>query len=349
MKRRAASGWEIEDKLFRFLFHSVVGAMILAESTTPCRCIAGTYDEANPRSMEETTYSISFSVLSDDPGGEELTDNRQATVTIFVAGVDPNALVFRLSAEPTEQGQLVNKGGTGITFIPTDNPLVWRTSVIYWYGVLPDHCCNKYHHAYKFMLTDNHGHSAANTYRVGWPANENPRMIPSHSDNSATTISNPEQVPGITNFYRCLIMFGGFTRSTALAGLPTTDQYAAETMREETYHAQQWMGAVPLSQGGQGDCFTAKGIMWWLNWIGDGPWYVYGTTLDAARALAEDKVMQGELEEATKSLEIWSHDRGFVELKAKEYAGYNAAWKYHCTYEATYGPNPANYTHPAYQ
>ena len=31
-----------------------------------------------------------------------------------------------------------------------------------------------------------------------------------------------------------------------------------------------------------------------------------------------------------------------IELKAKEHVGYNAAWKYHCTYEKEYGQKPEN-------
>jgi len=50
------------------------------------------------------------------------------------------------------------------------------------------------------------------------------------------------------------------------------------------------------------------------------------------------------MSEASKMLELWRHGDNiyFREVKAKDAAGYNAAWKYHCTYESKMGPKEAD-------
>ena len=300
-------------------------------------------------SAKSTVIKASFVVESDDPhhSGTTLTDNRQATVTISVAGIsNPETLVFQLEAEPVETGSLINKGGTSIGFTPTDDPLVWRTSTVYWYGLLPDNCCWNNKYAYLFSLSVL-GCVVTEQYHVDWP-NESPRMVGDVSATSSTIIHESEPVPGIANFYRCLIEFGGFLKTARVEEVPTTDQYNEETTKEEEFHAKQWLGEVSTSEGGQGDCFTAKGVAWHANCVGAGPWHMYGFSPEVAKAKAEDTVEAGEREEKRKSLEIWESDRGFVELKAKAHAGYNAAWKSHCTYEQTYGATPKNHNHPAY-
>lgn len=42
-------------------------------------------------------------------------------------------------------------------------------------------------------------------------------------------------------------------------------------------------------------------------------------------------------------------NRGFRELKAKEHIGFNAAYRYHCSYRLKYGDNPKHVVHPAYK
>ena len=180
-----------------------------------------------------------------------------------------------------------------------------------------------------------------------WP-DEQPELQPAVSPRSLTVIHDPEPVPGIPDFYRCLIEFGDFTKTAEIVGIPTTDQYAAEAEKEESYHKKQWLGQVPDDQGGQGDCFTAKGIKWMVGWVGDGPWDTYASTPEEASIEAQQIVAQGEAREFAESSEIAEADKGFVELRAKAYAGYNAAFKYHCCYESLYGPNPPNHHHPAY-
>lgn len=168
------------------------------------------------------------------------------------------------------------------------------------------------------------------------------------SDESSTIINAPEPVPGIPNYFRCLIEFGDFTKYAVTSNMPSLNQYAAEVEIEEIYHVKQFLGQVSVNEGGQGDVYTAKGIKWMINWVGDGPWYTYGQTEEMALIAAQEKVEAGEIKERAKSRDIWLGDRGFIELKAKERAGYNAAFTYRCTYESLYGPNPVNHHHPAY-
>ena len=49
-----------------------------------------------------------------------------------------------------------------------------------------------------------------------------------------------------------------------------------------------------------------------------------------------------ENEEMRNCNNLWKAELGFIEINAKEEAGYNAAWKYHCTYEELFGENPVN-------
>jgi hypothetical protein len=298
--------------------------------------------------------SAAFDVSSDDSYNSDgfLTDNREATVTIALWDIDdPTGLSFEFEAAPVEPGDLINKPGTAISFSPTDNPLVWRTSKIYWYGVLPDNCCWFNSYAYRFMLTISGASGScavSNEYGMVWPDDDRPAMLGNYSDSSLTIIHDPELVPGMTNSYRCLIEFGNFEKTALAINIPTTDQYSEETTKEEEFHVKQWLGQVHVNQGGQGDCFTAKGIKWMLGWVGEGPWYTYGSTPDEARAEAEVKLDEGEMKEILQSMDIWEMDQGFVELKSKEHADYNAAFTYHCTYEPIFGPDPFNHHHPAY-
>jgi hypothetical protein len=296
---------------------------------------------------------VGFTVASKSPKptheGGQLTDNREGVATIQVEGIkDPSDISFKFTAKPVETGAIINKMGTVINFTQTENPLVFETSKIYWYGVNPDHCCYGYTHEYSFVLTMNGCCSITNKYSVGMPI-ENPGMVKDMMI-SNSTVKPPEAVPGVANFYRCEIAFEDFTKKGKTRNLPTTDQYADEIAKEENRHVEQWQGSVSEAEGGSTDLYTAKGTKWWIGWIGGGPWYVYGATAEAALTAAQEKLDRAEETEMEISKNINLQDKGFIELKAKEFAGYNAAWKYHCCYERAdgWGPNPVNHHHPAY-
>ncbi len=71
-----------------------------------------------------------------------------------------------------------------------------------------------------------------------------------------------------------------------------------------------------------------------------------------ARARAEDVIRQAVQDEIRVSGVLTDPEgpnRAYMELKAKEHAGYNACWRYHCTYQKSFGANPQRLLHPAYQ
>jgi hypothetical protein len=301
-----------------------------------------------------TFYEFDFIIESDDGHFENnvLTDNREATVTISLPeSVDTTDISFTLTAIPIETGSLINNNkGTAISFTETENPLIWRASKTYWYGVSPDAECWDDTHEYEFSVKlDGVEYTVLKDYVVSLP-DENPGMRPDlpNEDTSETIIHDPEPVPGVGGRYRCLIEFKDFIKEGHLFGLPTTDQYAEETQKEEEFHKKQWLGEVSINLGGQGDLYTGKGIQYMLGWVRTGPWYVYGATPGEASFLAEQTVIEGEELEVEASNNIFDNDRGFIELKAKEHAGYNAAYTYECTYLSTHGANPTNHHHPAY-
>lgn len=293
-------------------------------------------------------YSVvhaTFTVESDDHNpnsGRDLTDNRTAKVTIQLHGFDPSEeRTIVLRAEPKKKENIINKCGTDITFSKTSNALVWTTSKIYWYGNNPDECCFFFESPYLFSLeVDQALCASTNEYTVGWP-NENPRMVPLALSEGVVEIMTPEPVPGEQNRYRCRMIFNDFIKICDISP-PVTHQYAEETRAEEMYHVLQWKGIVPLSEGGQGDCYTAEGLAYFAGFTGDEPYYIYGDTPDEALAKATCTMFSCIECESNIGVETWENDEGFCEYKAKEHVGYNAAWKYHCTYEFEYGNHPTN-------
>ena len=239
----------------------------------------------------------------------------------------------------------------GVTVVPASGrakPLGEKASPA-WYGKLPGQCCYTNRFAYEFTLSvDTDRCVVSNRYAVGFP-NENPNAKALPNLTSNTVVHEPELVPGGNNRYQCLIEFGDIPVTAWTEGLPTTSQYSEEVKREEEYHVKQFLGQVSTDEGGQGDCCTAKGVAWMANCIGDGPFYEYGDTPEEATQNASDMVGQAEIDERAMSREIVESNLGFRELKAKAHAGFNAAYKYHCTYEPRFGPTPTHYRHPAYE
>ena len=61
-------------------------------------------------------------------------------------------------------------------------------------------------------------------------------MIPDVEPSSESIIHEPEQVPGVTNQYRCRIEFKDFHKTARIVGLPVTNQYLEEIQKEEEFH-----------------------------------------------------------------------------------------------------------------
>ena len=137
-----------------------------------------------------------------------------------------------------------------------------------------------------------------------------------------------------------------------------TGQYAAQIREEELFHLRQFRGEVPVEQGGLADCWTVRGIQYYIrqlaasySFIDVGTWTVRGSTADEARNRALGVIAAAIQEERQTSSGIMNLNRAYMELKAKDHVNYNACWRYHCTYEREqgYGPNPQRVLHPAYR
>lgn len=118
---------------------------------------------------------------------------------------------------------------------------------------------------------------------------------------------------------------------------------------------KQVKGEAPTSQGGQGDCYTIKGLKYFISQqaisnqnVVTSTWIVKGKTRQEAEDNADAVIANAAKQELVESLRIRFADRGFMEYAVKRHLNYNAAFRYHCSYEETYGSNPVNHVHPAY-
>ena len=272
----------------------------------------------------------------------------------------------RISFEsvPEEVGTLVNDGcGTGIRFM-LDDANVWKTSPIYWYGVLPDRECARYHHKYLIKMKVDGQNAFSRSCGVRFPE-KNAFAVLGRPTTNGTHPGAPQRYDSSTSgFWYCNIVFEEFDKSN---GIIVSDpnvsgqlfswsgQYGDDILREEEFHLKQFRGEVSSSQGGQGDCYTVKGIKYFIakqavtnDYIATSTWIVKGNSAEEATMRCSQVIQRAVAEEIAISNEILEADSGFMELKAKEHVGYNAAFRYHCSYLQLYGASPANHVHPAY-
>jgi len=318
-----------------------------------------------------TTLNFDFTIQSDNVNSLSvwadgaLADNHTATIHITPPEfINTTGLSYSFSAAPVENTDLiVNKCGTSITFTQTSNSLIFKTSKIYWYGIRPDWECYFIKHDYHFTLTV-FGLGAPiycnRHYSVRIPdeyADMKPFLIdpntgiPARNPSSYSYVTAPVPTGDSNTPYRCEIVFEGF-RKYYIVNVEATHQYADEVQAEECYHSKQWKGEVVTSNGGQTDCFTKQGLEYWMVNVGHfpiNPCYIYGRTESSTYNYALDLLSYCEALELNTSWNIYLRDRGLIELKAKEYAGYNAAFRYHCTYQLEFGANPQDHVHPAFE
>ena len=292
-----------------------------------------------------------------------LIDSRTATVRVepSVAG-STQGRDFELLCTPVESGTLVNDNrGTTVTTEKIGTH-VWRTSPVYWYGVLLDRECAKYHHEYAFDLRENGRTVLSRKCPVGWPeSNAHSLVLPptgndTHRGEAKFYHSTSE------DYWYCEIVFKPFQfEDGSLYTEPDgqnftwTGQYADKVRAEEEFHIKQVKGEVPTSQGGQGDCYTIKGLKYFVSQqaisnqnIVTSTWIVKGETRQEAENNADMVIASAVKQELAESLRIRFADRGFREYSVKRHLNYNAAYRYHCAYEEVYGSNPINHVHPAY-
>ena len=298
-----------------------------------------------------------------------LVDSRAATIVVSTKPetVDISGFDLSFSCVPVEDGVLVNDGrGTAVAITETSNR-VWRTSEFYWYGVAPDRECAGLSHQYEIALKS--GGRTVRTRRlpVAWPEENAYSFWPLPAEN-ATFAGEPVFYRSMsTSYWYCAINFVGFEKSEGEvftdpheSGTPFTwsGQYAGQIREEEEFHLRQSRGEVSVSEGGFPDCFTTNGIKYFIAQeasananIATSTWIVKGVSSDDARDRAREviaRAVANELAESTRIYRLRSN-RGYMELKCKEHVGYNAAWRYHCTYQNEYGTSPLRVLHPAFR
>lgn len=315
-------------------------------------------------------YVLDFTIVSDKlrsyDNCEEgwLIDSRTATVTVYpsLAWLDGRAVSFE--ATPVETGELVNDGyGTEITFTRS-GASVWKTSKVYWYGVLPDRDCYTYRHPYAITLKVDGQEALTRKLAVHWPERRATATFYGPLTNSTRPGPAIHYNATSEGFWYCTIIFEEFDKSLGLITSEPSEpgelftwsgQYADKVLEEEEFHMKQFRGEVPLEQGGQGDCYTVKGLKYFIAQqaktnanIATSTWIVKGGTAEKAEKNCEQVIKEAMKNEMAVSRQIMASDSGFRELKAKEHVGYNAGLRYHCTYLQKHGASPKNHTHPAY-
>lgn len=340
-----------------------IGDIQSTKSREYCIC-AKHNDNGTNDGVLYSVYNCDFDAVADYDGYPNgtpngiLIDNYPVDIDVTISGVDDSdkkRLATNLSFDivPTEKEGIINKAGTNVVCKQVkDKPLEFRCDKIYWYGVVTEEineCCYTYIHEYEFTLKLNNVDMVKKKYAVGWP-NENPGYVFlfDYKDiNKYEVFSNPK--PTSTNdLYMCELTFVDFILIVdEFEDLPTTDQYSEETYREETYHQMQIKGEVPFDKGGLGHCYSKRGLIWCAG-FGDteGKIYVYGSTLEETEKLAKKVVCDAIKKECKISKEISEKSHLFREYWAKEYAGYNAAYKFHCTYEVEGMGIPEGVKHP---
>lgn len=272
-----------------------------------------------------------------------------------------------MEAEKQEEGLkgLVNERcETDVSFTHLSNN-VWRASTVRWYGVLPEWECDSYSYRYRFSLLLDGVAVTNHEYGVKWPERcAQVRWLPPLEN--GTTFGEPKYYFS-GNYWYCEIKFVDFVKETA-GEVSTvlqdgreipfvwTGQYAKQIRSEENFHVLQCRGAVPPEWGGLTDCYTVRGIQYFIAQqaekdpnIVTNTWIVKAPTAEAAQKRTKVIIEQAILSEMRASARVSKANRGFRELKAKEHAGYNAAFRYHCYYRHLYGENPEREWHPAYK
>lgn len=301
------------------------------------------YDEATEEAVDEISetahYTLdailySFSVACSDGCAcynnvSPLVDNHPADAIVTPSGCtrrDP--LDLMLTSVPEEANPL-NKAGTAMPFLRTEDPCVLHTRKTYWYGLAEPNDCFLVKYYYIFTLRSDFEVVAQLSETVGWP-DEHPEM----SMDVSCVETFPEISPIGNGRYILRIKPWRFLINTDITY--STDQYAAETAIEEEYHEKQARGLVGLECGGEPDLYDMSRVFAAYGPISSDGYYVayslFGETKDEFKARILYSLHLALKLEMEESASIWNRDRGFREKVAKSKAGYNAAWRYHCTY-----------------
>ena len=308
-----------------------------------------------------TVFGAGFTIESENPVNTEffsddskdsLTDNRRALLSII--NVSPSSLTglasfsFSNLKATASFSRINNYSKFEFPIIVTGLSAVTKENVL-WYGKNPvdageRRCCWRYPAPFEArmrMTVDNACSSVTNACTVGMQY-EHDRAIVSWIPRY--NIGEAEQDPNNSARIRCKISIDGFAVS-AHSEVHATNQYREAIEREENYHVKQFTHEVPIEQGGTADLWTSAGILKQMQTVFsvsvfDGTYYyLFGKLSEASdvrtlRRNADNAVRSAaEREEKNSRFFFERYRKGLTETKAKEYAGYNAAFLFHCTYD----------------
>lgn len=279
------------------------------------------------------SFSMSCSDGAHSITGESLVDNHPARVIVTAKGCTrPHLLGLSLASHTTADGVPLNKKGTSMTFMKR-NHLEFDVPKTYWYGLAKPHCCHKMRFPYEVLLSESSdGLVATKQVFVGWPS-EHPE--------AAVEVTFPpyqKQIIAEGDGFKASISLFDFVRTPHILDAQNiTDQYREETISEENYHRLQFLGSVPWSEGGEPDIYAVGKVREHLRFNPDAQTNVFyslpGETREAFDERIQSCVDFALIEERAVSEKVFDANLWFREKKAKDFAGYNAAWTYHCTYE----------------
>lgn len=338
--------------------------------------------------VKATCVALDFEVKSDKkydydaPTTEMLIDNRTATITVKTtpAGVDVSNLgiTFEAATEEKDKKNLVNCFNKFDVVIEHKAGNKWKTKdVVYWYGVKPNRLGYKERLNYVFDLKCHDEVIKSKKLSVRWPeGNSHAGWVPPVSNDTAPgeILHHTTTTP---SYWYCKIDFKefykypGFIWTDGFLDFHDTSQYSEETKSEEEYHVKQFRGVVDIEHGGLADCYTVKGLQYFVGELAKTDKYknyittiydengghlgVKGGTEDKVEELAKSVIVDAVKREISESNSVRHYNgdktgqRGYMELKAKEATGYNAAWLYEYTYLDEFGSNPKRKIHKAYQ
>lgn len=285
--------------------------------------------------VDAVEYSFKMRCLFGARASGGLLDNYPATVSVMAKGCTRDDLLdlsFSSRPNPKESGTPVNKAGTDMKFSKV-SALEFRVEKTYWYGLDKPRCCYKYGFPYEVKLFERReGLVATEEVTVGWP-DEHPE--------ANVLVVHPEWQISITqngSLYRAVVNLPQFERVPVPFDKDSvSDQYREETIKEEEYHIKQFMGTVSWEEGGEPDIFSVDKIYERLaermNLVNEVVCSCKGESKSAFTERLRTEIKAAVDEEFEISMNVIKANLWYREMKAKAHAGYNAAWKYHCTYE----------------
>lgn len=266
--------------------------------------------------------------------GSLLVDNHSAQARVFAEGCSRlDLLDLSFTSKPNVLESPVNKKGTKMEFI-RESPLVFQIPKTYWYGLKKPKCCYTNEFPYEITLREtNDGIVEVQQVCVGMPRGEPAEAKVAWVDPQRSII-----IVENGNGYKAIVNLGDFkTKVTPCKENLITDQYKEETLKEESYHIQQLTGKVSWEKGGELDVYSAAKIRTNLLLNNKSESIDFYSREGENSISFSNRVVQVVKKSIEKEKDISKFlldvNYYYRELKAKEYAGYNAAWMYHCTYE----------------